>query len=77
MNSLKEGFISLLVLTLISGCQPKSEEQAANVNGYADSSFQKLSDEFITSYLTHSPAMAVALGFHEYDGKVQDYGSSH
>jgi len=76
MNRLKVSFVSLLILTFISGCQPKSEEPAATVNGYVDSSFQKLSDEFITSYLAHSPAMAVALGFHEYDGKVQDYSKA-
>ena len=38
----------------------------------SDSSFQSLADEYIKGYLDHNPASAVSLGFHEYDGILND-----
>jgi uncharacterized protein (DUF885 family) len=38
-----------------------------------DAEFTSVSDEFIRGYLAARPLEAVALGFHEYDGKINDY----
>ena len=37
-----------------------------------DAAFQKLSDDYINGYLDWRPANGVALGYHQYDGKVTD-----
>ena len=38
-----------------------------------DVEFTSVSEEFIRGYLNARPLEAVALGFHEYDGKINDY----
>jgi uncharacterized protein (DUF885 family) len=38
-----------------------------------DTEFTNVSDEFIRGYLAARPLEAVALGFHEFDGKINDY----
>src|SRR6185295_5478452 len=39
----------------------------------SDADFNSVAEEFIKGYLTARPLEAVALGFHEYDGKINDY----
>lgn len=39
----------------------------------ADAEYIGVAEEFIKGYLTFHPLEAVALGFHEYDGKISDY----
>ena len=39
----------------------------------SDAEFASVSDEFIKGYLAARPLEAVALGFHEFDGKISDY----
>src|SRR4051812_25722533 len=39
----------------------------------SDAEFTSVSDEFIRGYLSARPLEAVALGFHEFDGKISDY----
>ena len=63
-------FLLLSVATLFSCDQKKP----AQVTGSGDASFKKLSDDFIDGYLAWRPANGVALGFHQYDGKVTDLG---
>jgi uncharacterized protein (DUF885 family) len=41
-----------------------------------DADFNKLAEEFISGYLAARPLEAVALGFHEYDGKLADCSRS-
>lgn len=65
--------IAIILTICIAGCQPKTEEQTSTAGRMVDLSFQKLADEFIIVYFAHSPATAVALGFHEYDGKSENY----
>ncbi len=38
-----------------------------------DTEYEAVADEYIKGYLTARPLQAVALGFHEYDGKTADY----
>ena len=58
-----------LAASLCTGC--KNNNQAES-RVSADSSFMSMADEFIKEYLDHNPAQAVSLGFHEYDGKLDD-----
>ena len=47
---------------------------AHNVNAEnSDTEFASVSDEFIRGYLAARPLEAVSLGFHEFDGKINDY----
>jgi uncharacterized protein (DUF885 family) len=39
----------------------------------SDAEFNGVAEEFIKGYLAARPLEAVALGFHEYDGKINDY----
>ncbi len=61
---------ALTVLILLSGCGQNTNTMQA---GQADTTFQKISEDFLSGYLTRRPEMSVGLGFHEYDGKVTDY----
>ncbi len=38
-----------------------------------DAAFEKLAADFISGYLSARPLQGVALGFHQYDGKIADY----
>ncbi|MDB5134544.1 MAG: hypothetical protein JWP37_1147 [Mucilaginibacter sp.] len=59
----------LVVVAVLFGCNPKPQ---ANTGDAGDAAFQKLSDDYLSGYLAWRPATGVALGFHEYDGKVTD-----
>ena len=71
----------LSILLLTGGCQrilPRAGEakprKAATREPRAtmDSTFQKLSDEYIAGYLDWRPGQGTALGWHQYDGKSTD-----
>ena len=55
--------ISLLLLSPIPNLKAQNN----------DAEFISVSDEFIRGYLAARPLEAVALGFHEFDGKINDY----
>ena len=63
-------------LLLLFGCQNNTSEKTATTTASGDSTFQKTANDFITEYLNYSPAFAVSLGFHDYDGKVSDYSKA-
>jgi len=56
------------VAMLFSCEQNKPAKTAAS----GDAAFQKLADNYIDGYLAWRPAEGVALGYHQYDGKVTD-----
>lgn len=59
--------ILLLVLTFaFIGCNKTDKND----------SFQKLSEEYLKGYLAWRPQMGVALGLHEYDGKITDFSKT-
>src|ERR1700749_3040598 len=64
-------WIALLGLSasLWSGCK---NSNPAETSVSADSSFMSMADEYIKGYLDHNPAQAVSLGFHEYDGRLDN-----
>src|SRR5688572_6292096 len=39
-----------------------------------DRTYQQVADEFLEGYFNWRPQTAVSLGFHEYDGRPNDYG---
>ena len=38
-----------------------------------DAEFEKVADEFIKGWLADHPLTATSLGFHEYDGRINDF----
>jgi uncharacterized protein (DUF885 family) len=58
-----------------TGCKNNSVDTAQNKTN-TDSAFQQISSEFLAGYLAWRPQTGVALGFHEYDGKVTDYSKA-
>ncbi|HTE00717.1 MAG TPA: DUF885 domain-containing protein [Mucilaginibacter sp.] len=59
----------LIPVTVLFSCNQKPQ---ANGSASGDAAFQKLTEDFLPKYLAWRPAFGVALGFHEYDGKVTD-----
>ena len=68
-------FLPILALLLLSfansGC--RSNRQEAPVYSAVEREFQGLGEEFLAGHLQWRPAMGVALGLHEYDGRTTDY----
>ena len=65
-----KNIILLISLALIfSGC---SQFGAGTKAGNSDSSFQQISESFISGYLDWRPQEGVNLGLHMYDGKLTD-----
>ncbi|MDQ6859786.1 MAG: DUF885 domain-containing protein [Verrucomicrobiota bacterium] len=58
-------FIMLAVAPLLSTQTRAAEEQ--------DAEFEKVSDEYIKGWLAAHPIQATTLGFHEYDGRINDF----
>lgn len=58
----------LLPALLLSCNQNKPVQAAAS----GDAAFQKIADAYIDGYLAWRPANGVALGYHQYDGKITD-----
>src|SRR6476620_4283633 len=46
---------------------------AQGATGTADADFEKLPRDYIAGYLAARPLQGVALGLHDYDGKIGDY----
>ena len=72
---MKLSFIILVVL-LFSTCNNEDKNAKTSNENNADKTFQQLSDEFLQGYLNWRPQAAVALGFHEYDGKIADFSKA-
>lgn len=62
-------FLVSIILIFAMNCNTPDKNQNATV----DQVFQKLSDDFLGGYLAWRPQAAVALGFHEYDGKLSNF----
>ena len=66
---MKKLIFLLLPIAVLVACNQNKPGQSA---GSGDDAFQKLSDDYLTGYLAWRPANGVALGYHQYDGKVTD-----
>jgi uncharacterized protein (DUF885 family) len=70
---MKKLFFLLIPATVLFSCEQKTagtDNTDKKVSG--DAAFQKLADNYLTGYLAWRPANGVALGYHQYDGKVTD-----
>ncbi|WP_428329902.1 DUF885 domain-containing protein [Mucilaginibacter sp.] len=63
-------FLLLVPIAVLFSCNQKTSPAVDAVSG--DAAFQKLSDDYINGFLTWRPGNGVALGYHQYDGKVTD-----
>jgi uncharacterized protein (DUF885 family) len=63
----------LLLFLVCLGSGSGSLRLVAADTSQADVEFQKLADEFLAGYLAWRPGLGVALGLHEFDGRVTDY----
>ena len=69
---MKKIILLQFVLTLaLAGCNKNDKNSAAG-----DAAFEKLSEEYLKGYLDWRPQSAVALGLHEYDGKLANYSKA-
>lgn len=66
---MKKSSFLLISIAVLFGCQQTKTTQP-KISG--DAAFQKLSDEYLLGYLNWRPGNGVALGYHQYDGKVTD-----
>jgi uncharacterized protein (DUF885 family) len=66
---MKKVLFLLIPLAVLCSCDQTKPAQNS-VSG--DAAFQKLADDYLSGYLAWRPAQGVALGFHQYDGKVTD-----
>ncbi|HET9824845.1 MAG TPA: DUF885 family protein, partial [Chitinophagaceae bacterium] len=67
-------YFSIFVFCLFMSCNNVSQSEKKSFG--VDRTFQQLSDEFLKGYLDWRPQAAVALGFHEYDGKIADFSKN-
>jgi hypothetical protein len=63
---MKKIFLLFIPLALMVSCKQKTAD-TGRLTG--DAAFQKFSDEYLDGYFAWRPSSAVALGFHQYDGK--------
>jgi uncharacterized protein (DUF885 family) len=68
---MKKFILLLIPIMIFFSCNQK---KPANASVKEDAAFQKLADDYLTGYLAWRPAQGVALGYHQYDGKVTDMG---
>lgn len=61
----------LIVPFIASGCHGKHKKMN-DKQVLADSSFNRLSGEYLTGYFDWRPENAVSMGLHKYDGKMSD-----
>lgn len=69
---MKKSILLIIPLAVLFSCEQKTKQAAVPVSG--DAAFEKLSENYLTGYLAWRPANGVALGYHQYDGKVTDMG---
>ncbi len=61
----------LLVLLSVGLAFPALAEETKSKSG--DAEFNKMAIDFISGYLSARPLQGVALGYHQYDGKIGDF----
>jgi uncharacterized protein (DUF885 family) len=65
--------ILMVLLSVVAGCARLSPSAGGGTHNQ-DAAFNRLADEYVAGYLAWRPQTGTSLGFHEYDGKVTDFG---
>jgi uncharacterized protein (DUF885 family) len=69
----KRLFTWVMIALVLSDCnQPVTEKKPPS----ADDAFRQLSESYIAGLFAFHPTYAVALGFHDYDGKLANYSKA-
>src|SRR5258708_6773297 len=63
----------LLPALILLSCNSNTGSNAVVAAPSGDSTFSRISEEFLAREIAWAPESAVALGFHQYDGKLTDY----
>src|SRR6478672_7501231 len=58
--------LAMLALTPLAPTTTRAAEES-------DAEFEKVADEYIKGWLAAHPLQATSLGFHEYDGRINDF----
>ena len=68
----------ILATIVLASCNNKNggNSNSTSVARSGDEAFKNISDSFLKGYLSWRPQAAVALGYHEYDGKITDYSKA-
>src|SRR5262245_18258633 len=66
----------LPAVLLFSACNNEDKTATTGDQNNSDKAFQQLSEEFLQGYFNWRPQGAVALGFHEYDGKIAHFSKA-
>ncbi len=74
MKNFSFTILVICVGLLCISCRKAIESKGSTVN--PDTVFQRISDEFIKSYLTWRPQVGTYLGLHEYDGGITDFSKA-
>jgi uncharacterized protein (DUF885 family) len=67
-------FFAIAMLGTLTLVSCKNNTTTSSTSG--DAAFQKVSEDFLSGYLKCRPQASVALGFHEYDGKMTDFSKA-
>ena len=67
-------FFAIAMLGTLTLVSCKNNTPTSSTSG--DAAFQKVSEDFLAGYLKWRPQASVALGFHEYDGKMTDFSKA-
>ncbi len=69
--------ISIILLAIVmTACNNNKGDNNSTSGASGDGAFNNISDSFLKGYLSWRPQAAVALGYHEYDGKITDYSKA-
>jgi uncharacterized protein (DUF885 family) len=68
----KQILFALMGMVVMVSCNNSTKTESAS----SDEAFQKLGEDFLKGYLAWRPQASVALGLHEFDGKVTDYSKA-
>ena len=74
---MRKMLVGIVCFVLAGGAAPRvSGAETRPATGAADAEFQKLADEFLAGYLAWRPGQGVALGLHEFDGRISDFSKA-
>lgn len=68
---MKKSLLFLSASIILFSCSQKPDPRVK-----AEADFKKLSDDYVSGYLAARPEEGVALGYHQYDGKITDFSKA-